>query len=83
MTTPITTTRVTTTPTEPSAHEESIMKVKAEVVIAELNRLRGDVDKDPTDPEYFALHHALCFISYKMGEFQRYLDETVKDGEHP
>ena len=35
------------------------MKVKAEVVIAELNRLRGDVDKDMTDPEYFALHHAL------------------------
>jgi hypothetical protein len=59
------------------------MKVKAEVVIAELNRLRSDVDKDMTDPEYFALHHALCFISYKMGEFQRYLDEVVKDGEHP
>ena len=36
------------------------MKVRAEVVIAELNRLRGDVDKDMTDPEYFALHHALC-----------------------
>jgi hypothetical protein len=59
------------------------MKVKAEVVIAELNRLRSDVDKDMTDPEYFALHHALCFISYKMGEFQKYLDEVVKDGEHP
>jgi len=59
------------------------MKVKAETVIAELNRLRGDVDKDMTDPEYFALHHALCFISYKMGDFQKYLDEVVKVGEHP
>ena len=59
------------------------MKIKAEVVIAELNRLRADVDKDMTDPEYFALHHALCFISYKMGDFQRYLDEVVKEGEHP
>ena len=63
--------------------EVNAMKVKAEVVIAELNRLRGDVDKDMTDPEYFALHHALCFVSYKMGEFQKYLDEVVKDGEHP
>ena len=59
------------------------MKVKAEVVIAELNRLRSDTDKDMTDPEYFALHHALCFISYKMGEFQQDLDEVVKAGEHP
>ena len=42
--------------------EVNAMKVKAEVVIAELNRLRGDVDKDMTDPEYFALHHALCFV---------------------
>ena len=39
--------------------------------------------KDPTDPEWFALHHAFCFVSYKIGEFQAYLDETVKPGEHP
>ena len=31
----------------------------------------------------FAIHHAFCFISYKMGEFQKYLDEVVKPGEHP
>ena len=42
--------------------KELPMKIKAEVVIAELNRLRGDIDKDMGDPEYFALHHALCFI---------------------
>ncbi|HWB19820.1 MAG TPA: hypothetical protein VG711_05940 [Phycisphaerales bacterium] len=59
------------------------MKIKAEKVLAELNRLRNDLDKDPTDLEWFTLHHAFCFISYKMGEFQKYLDETVKEGEMP
>lgn len=57
--------------------------IKAEKVMAELNRLRGDLDKDPTDIEWFALHHAFCFISYRMGDFQKYLDEVVKPGEHP
>lgn len=57
--------------------------VKAETVLAELNRLRNDLTKDPADLEWFALHHAFCFISYRMGEFQSYLNETVKPGEHP
>jgi hypothetical protein len=57
--------------------------MKAERVLAELNRLRTDLDKDPQDLEWFTLHHAFCFISYKMGDFQKYLDEVVKDGEHP
>ncbi len=57
--------------------------IKVEKVLAELNRLRTDLDKDPTDPEWFALHHAFCFVSYKIGDFQAYLDETVKPGEHP
>jgi len=38
---------------------------------------------DPRDPEWFALHHAFCFVSYRLAEFQAYLDETVKPGEHP
>jgi hypothetical protein len=59
------------------------MKIKAEVIIAELNRQRADMDKDLTDPEYFAIHHALCFLSYKMGELQKYLDDVIKTGEHP
>ena len=54
--------------------------VKAETVLAELNRLRQDLSKDPTDLEWFALHHAFCFISYKMGDFQKYLDEEAKRG---
>ena len=52
-------------------------------MLAELNRLRTDLDKDPTDPEWFALHHAFCFVSYKIGEFEARLDETVKPDEHP
>ncbi len=65
------------------AAPEKSMKIKVERVLAELNRQRGDLDKDLTDVEYFAIHHAFCFISYKMGEFQKYLDEVVKPGEHP
>jgi hypothetical protein len=59
------------------------MTIKAEKVLAELNRLRNDLEKDPQDIEWFALHHAFCFLSYRMAELQQYLDETVKAGEHP
>jgi len=57
--------------------------IKAERVLAELNRLRGDLDRDPADLEWFSLHHAFCFLSYRMGEFQKYLDDVVKPGEYP
>jgi len=57
--------------------------IKVEKVLAELNRLRNDLDKDPTDIEWFTLHHVFCFVSYKMGEFQKYLNEAVKEGEMP
>lgn len=55
-------------------------KIKAETFLAELNRLRKDLDEDPTDIEWQTLHHAFCFISYKMGEFQTYIDEQAKKG---
>jgi hypothetical protein len=55
--------------------------MKVETLLAELNRLRADLDKDPTDLEWFTLHHVFCFVSYKMGEFQAYLDEAVKPGD--
>ena len=55
--------------------------MKAETLLAELNRLRADLDKDPTDLEWFTLHHAFCFISYKMGAFQEYLDEAIAPGD--
>lgn len=56
------------------------MRIKAEPVLAKLNELRHDAETDKTDLEYIALHHAFCFLSYKMGEFQQYLDEAASDG---
>jgi len=53
--------------------------MKAETLLAELNRLRKDLDEDPEDLEWLTLHHAFCFISYKMNEFQKYLDEVNKE----
>ncbi len=54
--------------------------MKAETLLAELNRLRKDIDEDPSDIEWVTLHHAFCFISYKMGEFQAYIDEQAAKG---
>lgn len=54
--------------------------MKAETMLAELNRLRKDLDADPTDIEWLALQHAFIFISYKMGEFQKYLDDEATKG---
>ena len=56
-------------------------KMKAETMLAELNRLRKDLGEDRADIEWLALHHAFCFISYKTGEFQAYLDEQSAKGE--
>ena len=53
--------------------------MKAETLLARLYELRKDAEGDPTDPEWLALHHAFCFISYRIGDFQKYLDETIKD----
>lgn len=54
--------------------------MKAETILAELNRLRKDLDEDPSDVEWLTLHHVFCFVSYKMGDFQRYLDEQAAQG---
>ncbi len=54
--------------------------MKVEKMLAELNRLRKDLNEDPTDIEWLTLHHVFCFVSYKMGEFQKYLDEQAKQG---
>ena len=55
--------------------------MKAEALLAKLNELRKEAEGDPKDMEWLALHHAFCFISYKMGEFQKYLDETAGAGQ--
>jgi hypothetical protein len=49
--------------------------MKAEPILAKLNELRHEAESDREDLEYLALHHAFCFISYKLADFQRYLDE--------
>jgi hypothetical protein len=55
-------------------------KVKAETFLAELNRLRKEVGEDPSDVEWLTLHHAFCFLSYKMSDFQKYLDDQASKG---
>jgi hypothetical protein len=54
--------------------------MKAETILAELNRARKDIGEDRSDIEWLAVHHAFCFLSYKMGEFQKYLDEQAVKG---
>jgi len=55
--------------------------MKAEPLLAKLNELRHEAEDDRGDIEYLALHHAFCFISYKMSDFQKYLDEVEKKGK--
>ncbi len=58
--------------------------MKAETLLAELNRLRADLDKDPSDLEWCTLPHVFCFGYYKRNDFQEYLDEVIKpDDELP
>ncbi len=54
--------------------------MKAETLLAELNRLRKDLDEDKADLEWLTLHHAFAFISYKMTEFKKYVEEQTKAG---
>ncbi len=60
--------------------------MKAERLIAELDRLRKDAPKDTSDLEWLTLHHIFCFVSYKMTEFRKYVAEqealgAFKDAE--
>ncbi len=54
--------------------------MKTETLLAELDRLRRDVPKDPTDVEYLTLHHVFCFVSYKMTEFRAYVEAEETKG---
>ena len=55
--------------------------MKPEPLLAELDRLRKDLEADPTDIEWLALHHAFVFISYKTSEFAQYVEEASQRGE--
>lgn len=54
--------------------------MRAETLLAELDRLRKDVPKDQSDLEYLTLHHVFCFLSYKMTEFRAYVEDENKKG---
>jgi hypothetical protein len=54
--------------------------MKAETMLAELNRQRKDLDEDQADIEWLTLHHVFCFVSYKISDFQKYLDEQAAKG---
>jgi hypothetical protein len=55
--------------------------MKAETILAELNRARKDLGEDKSDIEWLAIHHAFVYLSYKMGDFQKYLDGQAAKGE--
>lgn len=52
--------------------------MKAEPLLAKLRELYKEEEDDKESMEYQTLYHAFCFISYKMGDFQKYLDEVSK-----
>ena len=57
------------------------MPQKAEPILAKLRELYKEWEDDKEGEEYQALFHAFCFVSYKMGDFQKYLNEVTKDKE--
>ena len=55
--------------------------MKAEKLLAELRNQYKEWEDDKESEEYQALFHAFCFVSYKIGDFQRYLDEMAKKSD--
>lgn len=55
--------------------------MKPEPLLAALNELRKELGEDHADPQWLAVHHAFCFLSYRMREFSQYLDEADRRGE--
>lgn len=54
--------------------------IRAEKILAELNRVRKEMGEDLSDIEWLSIHHAFCFLSYKMTDFQKYLDQEAAKG---
>jgi hypothetical protein len=54
--------------------------MKAEKLLAQLRMQYKEWEDDKESEEYQALFHAFCFISYKMSDFQKYLDEVNARG---
>ena len=68
------------TPPPPPPTPPQQPAIKAERLLAELDRLRKDLEKDPSDLEWLTLHHVFCFVSYKMTDFRKYVEEESKRG---
>lgn len=49
----------------------------AEQLLDKINKLRKDYSDDPEDETYQALHHAMLFMSYKVGLLKEYLQEAA------
>lgn len=54
--------------------------IKPELLLAELDRLRKDLPADKSNIEWVTLHHVFCFVSYKMTEFRKYVEDESKKG---
>jgi hypothetical protein len=67
-------------PPDPNESPAKGHRMKAENLLAELNRLRKDIDEDKSDIEWLTLHHVFCFVSYKIGEFQKYVEQQDAEG---
>ena len=50
----------------------------ADQLLARLYALRKDYADDPEDETYQALHLAFMFLSYRMGDFKKFVDEEQK-----
>lgn len=57
--------------------------MKPEPLLAKLHELRKEYSDDKESMEYLALHHAFCFLSYKMGDWTAYCREATARGELP
>lgn len=55
--------------------------MRAETILAALNKMRKEMGEDKSDIEWVSIHHAFVFLSYKMSEFQKYVDEQAAKGE--
>ncbi|HEX3150834.1 MAG TPA: hypothetical protein VHR66_22340 [Gemmataceae bacterium] len=50
----------------------------ADQLLARLYALRKDFADDPEDETYQALHLAFMFLSYRMGDFKKFVEEEQK-----
>jgi hypothetical protein len=57
------------------------MPIKAETLLAQLREQYKEWEDDKDSIEFKALYHAFCFVSYKVGDFQKYLNEVTKKDE--